>query len=49
MTPLAPPDARLVHALWIGILMAVSAGLTAGYTCVVPFAALARRWRWLRR
>jgi hypothetical protein len=41
MKPMATTDARWTHALWIGMLMAVSAGLTAGYTCVVPFAALA--------
>jgi hypothetical protein len=41
MKPMASPDARAIHALWIAMLMAVSAGLTAGYTWVVPFAALA--------
>jgi hypothetical protein len=40
MKPIAPTDARWIHTLWIGLLMAVSAGLTTGYTCVVPFAAL---------
>jgi hypothetical protein len=40
MTPMALTDARWIQTLWIGLLMAVSAGLTAGYTCVVPFAAL---------
>jgi len=40
MKPFAPTDARWTHPLWIGLLIAVSAGLTAGYTCVVPFAAL---------
>lgn len=39
MKPMAR-DARWLHTLWIGLSMAVSAGLTAGYTCVVPFAAL---------
>ena len=41
MKALARADARWVHLLWIGLLTAVSAGLTTGYTCVVPFAALA--------
>ena len=40
MKPLVPTEARWIHMLWIGSLSAVSAGLTAGYTCVVPFAAL---------
>src|SRR5262245_44553718 len=40
MKEMAPTDARWIHELWIGMSMAVSAGLTAGYTCVVPFAAL---------
>ena len=37
---MARGDAGWIHPLWIGLLIAVSAGLTAGYTCVVPFAAL---------
>jgi hypothetical protein len=40
MKPMARTDARWIHTLWIGLLTAVSAVLTAGYTCVVPFAAL---------
>jgi len=38
MKPLA--DVRWVSALWIGTLVTLSAGLTATYTCIVPFAAL---------
>jgi hypothetical protein len=40
MKPMTRTDARWIHVLWIGLLTAISAGLTAGYTCVVPFAAL---------
>jgi hypothetical protein len=40
MKPIAPTDVRWVRTLWIGTLVAVSAGLTATYTCIVPFAAL---------
>lgn len=40
MKSMAPPDARWLRALWIGTLVSLSAGLTATYTCIVPFAAL---------
>src|SRR5262249_54582453 len=40
MKPITPTDVRWVRTLWIGALVAVSAGLTATYTCIVPFAAL---------
>jgi hypothetical protein len=39
MKPLAT-DGRWLRALWIGTLVALSAGLTTTYTCIVPFAAL---------
>ena len=34
-------DVAWLHPLWLGVLVAVSALLTAGYTCVTPFAAFA--------
>jgi hypothetical protein len=40
MKPMVRIDARWIPPLWIGLSAAVSAMLTAGYTCVVPFAAL---------
>jgi hypothetical protein len=40
MKPIVSFDVRWVSALWIATLAAVSGGLTATYTCVVPFAAL---------
>lgn len=38
MKPFA--DVRSLAALWIATLVTLSAGLTATYTCVVPFAAV---------
>jgi hypothetical protein len=40
MNSMAQPDARWLRTLWIGILIALSAVLTATYTCIAPFAAL---------
>ena len=35
-----PADLRWLRVLWMGTLVAVSAGLTASLTCVAPFVAL---------
>jgi hypothetical protein len=37
---MAPMNARWINTLWIALLGALSAGLTVGFTCVAPFAAL---------
>jgi len=37
---MARMNARWIPTLWIGLLVALSAGLTVGFTCIAPFAAL---------
>jgi len=31
---------RWIHTVWVGLLVALSGGLTVGFACVAPFAAL---------
>jgi hypothetical protein len=40
MNSTAQADARWLRTLWIGALIALSAVMTATYTCIAPFAAL---------
>lgn len=39
--PMTVSDVTWVRPLWLGLLVAASAALTAGYTCITPFAAFA--------